>query len=274
MTTAQRREDEVIQRIIDLLSEYFDNVVLVRNPDRITGVNLIFPDLTTDALIEIIHEGRETYLAADVMIVAASRLNLAYDDLYEYFDEFAKRNNLQIRLTAENAVGPTEVDLIIGLFVDQFSDQRTTGALEIREGVILVWKESESQLNLGFELVGMSHVPPPSIDVLSGSLIDQIAWENGQALQRKTKENGQAERTKRTGLPYILILDGVGTEEVRQGTSFPAAHPYSFKMGILKGLGENEHMVDAIFLLDRENVVSLLKGDLPDFIAIQRDIGV
>lgn len=274
MTGARAREDEVIGAVLSLLGEYFSGVTLLENPDRKTEQSSRYPDLTTDALIRYQTDDDVILFAADVMILAASRKDLAYYDLDKILDPLAKSEKLKIDLLATEPVEPAEVPLILEEIHAAISTEPRTGSFRLREGITFSWTSPESTDQHGYFMVGFVHSPKSSLNEPPGSLADQIAWENSAPLQRKTKAGGQAERAILAGLPYVLILDGKGSEEVIQGTHLLSAFPFTFQMGIFKALGDRKDMVAAILLFDRDGAFSVLKGDLPGFEQITKDLGV
>ena len=118
-----------------------------------------------------------------------------------------------------------------------------------------------------FELILPMHAP-------SASLADQIYAENVSPLSRKTKPGGQAERAQQNGIPYVLVLDGIGQADVEQGMHSLAGFPFTYKEGILKALGDHAPLVSAIFLLDKDGKWSILKNDLECLGEITDCIGV
>lgn len=276
MNLSLNREEEVISEFSDLLKPYFKKVILLEYPDRITPDRRKFSVITTDSLIRLVMRNKrwrfwkprkKTLIAADVMVLALSRENLVANDFHDVLDPIAAGSNLNILLMASSAVYRSELselqnDLSAAIFVTP-----TVGNFELREGISISWVEAPPGTQGTFE-IGVLPLHAPS-----ASLADQICAENVAPLSRKTKPGGQAERAQTQGVPYVLILDGIGQTDVLQGTHCMAQFPFTYRLGIMQALGERASIVSAIFLLDKDGNWWVLKNDLGFFDNISAAIG-
>lgn len=268
MTANEEREDEVISSFLELLSKYFSSVEIKEKPDRLLADQRMFPNVTTDSLIKFSNESSELLIAADVMVLATGRENLVYDDAVEIFDPIAVNYDVNIFLMAMTPLFRAEVELLREVFEESILKSPKVGCFEFRPDIHMSWSPAENgtvpELNL---TAGALHS-------VSANLAEQIYSENVDALTKKTKENGQAVRTKKSGVPYVLILDGLGQSEVKQGTHWLAGFPITFKNGILSALGDRVELISAIFYLSRDGAWSIFTNEIHEFESIVSDIGV
>lgn len=273
MTIAEDREDVVLSEFAAFLQNQTLQCDLLENPDRPIDSKRHFPTLTTDGLMVISQSGSsivtdeatsENLFGVDVMLLALSRENLALHDLVKRLDVVAAQFGIQIRLTAGNPIFQSECDQIIDYLSVDIALSPQSGANKYREGVRFTWATTPEGETSSFEII----VAP--MHSLSACLSDQIRDENRAALEKKTRPEGQAEKCRTNGLPYILLLDGIGTEEVIQGTHFLASFPFTYRKGILEALGTNANLVDAIFLVDKNGKWVLLESSLGVFSSLPR----
>lgn len=274
MSAGRDREDQVIEETLKLLARYFPDVTLVERPDLTPMAERTHATLTTDALVRLKIDSLDTHVAIDVTILASSRKNLAYSDLANSLDGLATTNGVKIHLLATDAIDPLEVESIVASLTLAVGNSPKSGSVRIRNGVDFNWRTATPEDGPLFDLVAALHGPSGSLTNPACSLIDLVAYETSDVLQKKTKTNGQVERTKNLGLPYILVLDGTGSDEVVQGTQWLPTHPYTFQQGILKALGENEPLIDGIILLNRDGEFSVLKMAIHGFDGINKELGV
>lgn len=274
MTIAEDREDVVLTEFAAFLRNQTLQCDLLENPDKVIDSKKRFPTLTTDGLMAISHSRssivsdvatNENLFGVDVMLLALSRENLALHDLVKSLDVVATQFRIQIRLTSDDPIFQSECDQIIDYLSVDIALSPQSGANTYREGVRFTWATTPEGETSTFEIV---EAPMHS---LSACLSDQIRDENRAALEKKMKPEGQAERCRANGLPYILLLDGIGTVEVVQGTHFLARYPFTYRKGILEALGTNANLVNAIFLVDKNGKWVLLESSLEIFSNLPRE---
>jgi hypothetical protein len=258
-----KREDEVLVSFIDFLKGYLPDASIIERPDRPSESAKRYPQVTTDSLISV-SSSFSDHFAADVMVLAMSRDNLIYEEITKRLDPICESKGIVINLLAERLLKFGELEDFMTSIELEIQSNSNEGNLTLMGEFHISWHTNQDGELSRFELTaGVLHSH-------SANLAEQICSENYDPLQKKTKPGGQAERTKESGIPYVLLLDSIGQSEVQQGTHFLASRPATYRQGILMALGDKAVLVDAIFLLQRngewatlKNVVSFL-GQLSD----------
>ena len=267
MTIASDREDEVLLEFGNFLTKSSIEVTLLEQPDRLSPSERKFVDVTTDGLMKFSltnadgsEDPSKVLLAGvDVMLLALDRENLSFNDLDESIGEIASELDVQIFLSPSPPIFRFECESIAQELRSAIEHNVSQGNYEFRAEVCFSWRKTPQGDEPSFEFGGTW------MHTSSAKISDQIRNENVAPLTRKTKPGGQADRCQQSGIPYILVLDGVGTPEVVQGTHWLSAFPFTFQQGILEALGEREVLVDAIFMLGKNGEWSILKNDLSVF---------
>jgi hypothetical protein len=258
VSVGEQRETEVLSAFIDLLSQYVPGVKLLETPDRMPEHERQFSQITTDGLIELDFGDRKVLIAADAMVLATSRDNLAYNKANDIFGEIAALKRIHISLRALEPMFRSELDGLRESLEEALAESPSEGAFEFRPGIQMAWRSASDDQDLKLDLeIGVLHTH-------SIKLSEQICHENFGAIRRKTKENGQAARAHASGVPYVLILDGLGHSDVIQGTHWLAEMPVTYQSGILMALEERQDLVSAIFYLSRKAEWSIFKNDIPE----------
>jgi hypothetical protein len=264
----EQRETEVISALIDLLSQNMPGVKLIETPDRIQEQDRLFSQLTTDSLIELDFGDRKMMIAADAMVLATSRENLVYDDANEIFDKIASSKRINIFLRASMPPFRSELDYWKESLEEALVEFPREGEIEFRPGIQMDWRPALADENPQLNLVcGALHTH-------SITLAEQICHENIGPLRKKTKENGQAARAQASGVPYVLILDGLGHSDVIQGTHTMAEFPVTYQNGILMALEDKADLVSTIFYFSRHGEWSIFKNDISELETLAMKLGV
>ncbi|MDP1720739.1 MAG: hypothetical protein Q8L08_07065 [Candidatus Nanopelagicaceae bacterium] len=276
MSLGLDREEEVIAEFSELLNSYFMKVTLLEYPDRLIPDERQFSEITTDSLIRLVKQNKKwlfwkprkkQLIAVDIMLLALNRENLVANDFCDNFDPIASDLQVNISLFAHSAIYRSELSEFQIELLEAINNSPTGGTFELRAGISLNWVKATPGAQGTFDIVALPmHAP-------SACLADQICAENVSPLLKKTKPGGQAARAQKLNIPYVLILDGIGQDDVLQGMHSLAKFPFTYRMGILQALGERASLVSAIFLLDKEGNWWVLKNDLDFFVEVSSKIG-
>lgn len=252
----ESQEDKVLLALLSHLWAGGLEAELIERPDRIAKDQRRHPEVTSDALVLIRGDQEVQEWAVDVMALASpSDHHVVLNGLHQRLDVLAKDHSLIIEIEGESP-SPDKLQGIAKAASRGISGQGRTGRVEVEE------------LRIGWRPAGAGEQPELVVTAMlmaspSPLLTDQIVATLREPLTKKATV--QARRAHAAGCGTAVVIDWAGHAGIAQGTHWLPRHAGTVQQSVSQVLGEVEHVLDAVLLLDRDDEWHIIEGEFPGF---------
>lgn len=255
-------EDWVISEFLKHMNKSGIQISLVEIPEAIPESQKTFKCLTTDALLCIDIESNKKYFSADVMALTLPEENSNYGILAYKTQQLLVDLKLTLTFRSFQFIDKSRLREAYAFISHAVTSKPHGGQATLDNFFEITWSVDRSIDDAKRFILDQGILKSGT-----GIIWKQIRDENSKPLTKKTSLGGQADKSVSEGIPYILLLDLIGDDSIRQGTHFLGQFPSTYAQGILEAIGDNIIRVGAIFLFMKSESWELLyiSDPLKDF---------